>query len=227
MKILLIEDERKISCYLSAGLRQEGHAVDAVALGCDALSLCAHTRYDLVLLDLMLPDTSGYEVLRRLKERDGAPPVIIVSAKGSSDDRVRGLELGADDFMTKPVSFVELCGRMRAIMRRRSPEQNGPLAKAKVRVGDLTFERVRRQLVSGEAAVDLTARETLLMEFFLQNQNVLVNKRIIFEYVWNFEANPQTNVVDVLICRLREKLIALLGRDVIRTVRGLGYVFEV
>lgn len=226
MKVLVIEDEQKISGYLSAGLHQEGHLVDSVGLGQDGLLLLTQNAYDMILLDLMLPDMSGYEVLRRIKEKAGSPPVIIVSAKGASDDRVAGLQLGADDFMTKPISFVELCGRMRAIMRRRQPEEGAFGQAAKLYIGDLTFDRLRRQVAGKAEAADLTARETMLLEFLIQNKGRLVNKRLIFEHVWNYESNPQTNVVDVLICRLREKLIRVLGRDVIRTARGLGYVFD-
>ena len=226
MKVLVIEDEQKISSYLSTGLHQEGHVVDTVAQGQDGLMLAAQNTYDLILLDLMLPDMSGYEVLRRVKEKADSPPVIIVSAKGSSEDRVAGLRLGADDFMTKPISFVELCGRMRAIMRRRHPEDVSSCPSATLRVGGLAFDRVRRQIAGKVETADLTARETMLLEFLIQNKGCLVNKRLIFEHVWNYESNPQTNVVDVLICRLREKLIRVLGCDVIRTARGLGYVFD-
>ncbi len=225
MKVLVIEDERKLSCYLSAGLRQEGHAVDAVELGGDALSLLGNGAYDMVLLDLMLPDMSGYDVLRQIRARGGTPPVIIVSAKGSSEDRVVGLELGADDFMTKPISFVELCGRIRAIMRRLQPAERDGGQSATLSSGPLAFDRVRRHVSGPAGEADLTAREAVLLDFFFQNEGCLVNKRLIFEHVWSFEANPQTNVVDVLICRLREKLMAVLGCDVIRTSRGLGYVF--
>lgn len=227
MKVLVIEDEQKISSYLGTGLHQEGYVVDAVALGLDGLSLFGQNEYDMVLLDLMLPDMSGYEVLRRIKERAGSPPVIILSAKGSVDDRVMGLRLGADDYMTKPVSFVELCGRIRAIMRRRHTDEKGYAQQQTINLGRLMFDRVRRQIASDSGTADLTARETLLLDFLIQNRACLVNKRLIFEHVWNYEANPQTNVVDVLICRLREKLGSVLGRDVIRTVRGLGYVFDV
>ena len=226
MKVLVIEDERKISSYLSMGLQQEGHVVDSVALGYDGLSLLGGNAYDIVLLDLMLPDVSGYEVLRKIKVRADAPPVIIVSAKGSIDDRVAGLLLGADDYMTKPISFVELCGRIRAIMRRRHPDATRYAQKAVVSIGQFTFDRVRRQIGSVAGTANLTAREARLLEFFIQNQGCLVNKRLIFEHVWNYEANPQTNVVDVLICRLREKIVRVCGADMISTSRGLGYVFD-
>ncbi len=226
MKILVIEDENKILCYLSAGLRQEGYAVDAVSLGSDGLLLSAQHPYDLVLLDLMLPDASGYDVLKKLKALPAPPPVIIVSAKGSSDDRVKGLDWGADDFMTKPISFVELCGRIRAILRRRESGGARQRQELEIRVGEFTFDRITRQLKSATRVAELTARETLLLEYLVQNQGLLVNKRLILEHVWNFEASPQTNVVDVLICRLREKLFNVCCREMIRTVRGLGYIFD-
>lgn len=226
MKVLVIEDDSKISSYLCKGLRQEGHAVDAVSLGDDGVLMQETHRYDMVLLDLMLPDESGFEVLQQIKKRPDAPPVIIVSAKGSVDDRVRGLELGADDYMTKPVSFVELSGRMRAIMRRRHVgEACDPQAEV-FRQGVLTFDRVRRQVMCGSCAAGLTERESLLLEFLMQNHERLVTKRLIFEHVWSYDSSPQTNVVDVLVCRLRAKLLTVLNCDAIQTVRGLGYMFK-
>lgn len=178
--------------------------------------------YDLVLLDLMLPDVHGFEVLKRIKQRSDAPPVIILSALGSVDNRVQGLDLGADDFMTKPISFTELCGRIGAIMRRRqaSTPQTTPAEPAS---GGLHYNRPCREINNGDIAAQLSEQEALLFEFLTQNMGVPVTKRLIFEHVWNYDVDPQTNVVDVLVCRLRAKLQKVSGRDLIQTVRGLGY----
>jgi DNA-binding response OmpR family regulator len=224
MKILIIEDESKISGFLCKGLRQEGHAVDTTPQGQEGLSMLQDSLYDLVLLDLMLPDMSGFDVLRKIKARENSPSVIILSAMGSVDNRVQGLDLGADDYMTKPISFAELCGRIAAVTRRKAPVAPHPTAPAEATACALDYDRALRQVRKGSATATLTAQEGLLLEFFLQNLSRPVPKRLIFEHVWNYDVDPQANVVDVLVCRLRAKLLAICGRDVIRTVRGLGYM---
>ncbi len=226
MKILVFEDEPKIAGFLTKGLRQEGHVVDAVSQGLDGLSMIQTRTYDLVLLDLMLPDIHGFEILKRIKQRADAPPVIILSALGSVDSRVHGLELGADDYMTKPISFTELCGRIGAIMRRRqtAPPFSPPCDPSS---GNLNYDRPCREVQSGKTSIQLSEQEALLFEFLTQNPGVPVTKRLIFEHVWNYDVDPQTNVVDVLVCRLRAKLQKVSGRDVIQTVRGLGYMLTV
>lgn len=226
MRILVIEDEVKISSYLNRGLQQDGHVVDTVALGGDGLLQLSRGCYDLVLLDLMLPDTSGFEVLRQIKMQTVSAPVIILSAKSSVADRVRGLEGGADDYMTKPFSFSELLIRIRVIMRRRQPAETDFSRQTTIEVGDLRLDRIARQATRGERVIDLTAREYTLLEYLIQNQGCPVTKRLIFEHVWNYSADPQTNVVDVLVCRLREKIDADAEIKLIRTVRGLGYVLD-
>jgi len=226
MKVLVIEDEPKISAFLCKGLRQEGCSVDAVTFGADGVSLLERCGYDIVLLDLMLPDASGFDLLRHIKKLADAPPVIIVSAKASVDDRVKGLEFGADDYMAKPVSFAELSGRINAIMRRRRADGGCDQQREVFRIGGLTFNRPCRQISGDSCAVDLTERESLLLEYLMLNHKDLVTKRLIFENVWSYDMDPQTNVVDVLVCRLRAKLTTVLKRDVIQAVRGLGYMFN-
>jgi len=226
MRILVIEDEVKISSHLKRGLQQDAHVVDAVTLGSDGLLLVSRGSYDLVLLDLMLPDASGFDVLRQLKLQADAPPVIILSAKASVADRVRGLEAGADDYMTKPFSFSELLVRIRAIMRRRMPAESDPEQTSTLHIGDLVFDRIARQFRREDRVIALTAREYTLLEYLIQNQGCPVTKRLIFEHVWNYSVDPQTNVVDVLVCRLREKIEAVSSAKLIHTLRGVGYVFR-
>jgi DNA-binding response OmpR family regulator len=226
MRILVIDDEERISSYLRRGLQQDGHVVDAVGLGRDGIVLVARGGYDLVILDLMLPDISGFEVLKKVKSETKAPPVIILSAKASVDNRVRGLDLGADDYMTKPFSFSELRVRIRAIMRRVSPEAIAPAQAATVQVACWVVDRIKRQVRRGAEVVELTPREFTLLEYFIQNRGFPITKRLIFEHVWNCSADPQTNVVDVLVCRLRDKLAAGAAQPLIRTVRGIGYVLD-
>lgn len=225
MRILIIEDEEKIATYLSRGLEQDGHVVDAAANAGDGLSLFGRGGHELVLLDLMLPDESGFEVLRKIAEKETHPPVIILSAKASVDDRVKGLALGADDYMTKPFSFSELRLRIRAIMRRHDAADTA-FQKVELRVDDVRIDRLMRQAFRGERTLDLTAREYTLLEYFLQNPGCPITKRLIFEHVWNYSADPQTNVVDVLVCRLRDKLNDGEPKKLVRTLRGVGYVLD-
>lgn len=226
MRILIIEDEEKIGAYLSRGLEQDGHVVDVADCGGDGLALFGRGSYELVLLDLMLPDQSGFDVLQQISAKTPHPPVVILSAKASVKDRVRGLALGADDYMTKPFSFSELRVRIRAIMRRCGGGDEA-FQSTELRVGELMLDRIRRQAFRGARVLDLTAREYALLEYFIQNQGCPITKRLIFEHVWNYSADPQTNVVDVLVCRLRDKLNDGESVKLIRTLRGVGYVLDV
>jgi DNA-binding response OmpR family regulator len=226
MRILVIDDEERIAAYLVRGLQQDGHVVDAVGLGVDGLRMAARGAYALVVLDLMLPDLPGFDVLKQLRALRSPPAVLILSAKASLENRVRGLDLGADDCMAKPFSFSELSTRIRAIMRRVCPsEASGPQAST-VRVAGFEVDRLKRQVLRGSEVVDLTPREFALLDYFIQNRGCPVTKRLIFENVWNMSADPQTNVVDVLVCRLRDKLPAGDGSPLIRTVRGIGYILD-
>ena len=224
-RILIVEDEVKIARFVTLELEHEGYEVKAAHDGRTGLGLCESWQPDLMILDLMLPELSGIEVCRRLRQTSDVP-IIMLTAKDDVSDKVMGLDMGADDYMTKPVSFAELSGRMRAIMRRRhAGEACDPQAEV-FRLGELTFDRVRRQVMRGSCAAGLTERESLLLEFLMQNHERLVTKRLIFEHVWSYDTNPQTNVVDVLVCRLRAKLLTVLNCDAIQTVRGLGYMFK-
>lgn len=214
MKILLVEDEERIASFLTKGLRAEGYAVEHVLTGTEALARARRQELDLVVLDLGLPDVDGTGVLRLLRQAGNLVPVIVLTARDDVRDRVKSLDLGADDYLTKPFAFPELVARVRARLRRRDGESGGVVSGAGLSL-DLT---TRRATVNGRAH-DLTAREFTLLETFLRHPGQVLTRQRLLSYVWNMNFDPRSNIVDVYIGYLRRKL----GEDVIETVRGRGY----
>jgi two-component system OmpR family response regulator len=218
MHILVIEDQIKMAGLLRRGLTEEGYAVDVAVNGTDGLWAAAENGYDAILLDLMLPDVSGLEVCRRLRAAGRWTPVIILTARDAVPDRVEGLDAGADDYLTKPFAFTELVARIRALVRR-GPSERPPVLV----VGDLTLDPAARTVTRAGARVELTAKEFALLEFLMRRAGEVLSRTQILEHVWDFAYDGDSNVVDVYVRYLREKVDRPFGRRSIETVRGSGY----
>ena len=220
MRILVVEDERRIADFLTRGLQGAGYAVDAAPDGATALNLVHDTDYDLIILDIMLPDLDGLKVLERIRSRKAGPPVLILSARGAVDDRVKGLEQGADDYLTKPFAFVELLARVRALLRRGQP------APERLQVADLVLDSMRRKVTRGGETIDLAPKEFGILEYMMRNKGRPLSRTMIVEHVWDMDYDGLTNIVDVYIRHLRSKIDDRWTMKLIQTVRGIGYMIE-
>jgi heavy metal response regulator len=220
MRILVVEDEKRIADFLLRGLQGAGYAVDAAQDGATALSLANATDYDLVILDLMLPDMDGLKVLERVRARKAGPPVLILSARGAVDDRVKGLETGADDYLTKPFAFVELLARVRALLRRGQP------APERLQVAELVVDVMRRKVTREGETIDLAPKEFGILEYMMRNKGRPLSRTMIVEHVWDMDYDGLTNIVDVYIRHLRSKIDDKYQVKLIQTVRGIGYMIE-
>ena len=221
VRILLIEDEPKVSDFIRQGLTAEQFAVDVACAGAAALEGVRVTSYDLLILDVMLPDLDGFEVCRRVRELGQSVPILMLSARSLVEDRVRGLNAGADDYLTKPFDYAELSARVRALLRRHHEPAVSPLT-----VADLTLDPVTRLVKRGNRRVDLTPKEFALLEYLMRNAAHVVTRPMIAEQVWDFTWDRLTNVIDVFINHLRKK-IELPGEPrLIHAVRGAGYVIR-
>jgi two-component system OmpR family response regulator len=218
VRVLVVEDEVKMAALLQRGLREEGYAVDVASDGREALWLATENGYDAIVLDVMLPDVDGFEVCRRLREAGRWSPVLMLTARDGVADRVTGLDAGADDYLTKPFSFAELLARLRALVRRGAPER-----PATLQVGDLVLDPATRRVVRDGTPVDLTPREFALLEFLMRHPGEVLSRTRLIEHVWDFAFEGDSNVVDVYVRYLREKVDRPFGRDSIETVRGAGY----
>jgi two-component system OmpR family response regulator len=218
MRILVVEDEVKMAALLKRGLEEEGYAVDTAQTGTDAIWLGTENPYDLIVLDLMLPDRDGFEVCRELRESGRWAPVIMLTAKDGVRDRVTGLDVGADDYLTKPFSFAELLARCRALLRRGQTER-----PVMLQVGDLTMDPAGRKVDRGGRVIDLTAKEFSLLEYFMRHPEEVLSRTRILEHVWDFAYEGDSNVVDVYVRYLREKIDRPFDRSSLETVRGSGY----
>lgn len=218
MRILVIEDESKMAALLRRALREEGYAVDVTASAEDAVWMGTENPYDAVVLDVMLPDGNGFEVLKRLREAGRWSPVIMLTARDAVADRVRGLDAGADDYLIKPFSFDELLARLRALVRRGTAERPPVL-----RAGALSLDPGSRTIEVGGTPVELTAREFALLEYLMRHAGEAVSRTRIREHVWDFSFDGDSNVVDVYVRYLREKIDRRFGLALIETVRGVGY----
>jgi len=220
MRILVAEDDSKIASFVVNGLKQNGFAVDVATDGDQALATAVSTPYDAVIMDVMMPKLDGLTVIQRMRAAGVRAPVLILSARATVDDRVRGLQAGGDDYLTKPFAFSELLARVQALIRRstQAPEPT------KLSVGDLEMDLLTRQVRRGSEELDLQPREFALLEFLMRHPNRPVTKTMILEHIFDYSFDPQTNVVDVLVHRLRAKIDKDKNR--IQTMRGVGYVLR-
>lgn len=220
MRILVVEDDEKIASFVVKGLKQSGFAVDHCPDGEQAYGTAVAVTYDAAVVDLMLPKRDGLTLIRQLRERGVRIPVLILSAKASVDDRVRGLQAGGDDYLTKPFAFSELLARIQALIRRstQTAEPN------RLTAGDLTLDLLTREVRRGDAIIELQPREFALLEYLLRHPNRVVTKTMILEHIFDYSFDPQTNVVDVLVHRVRGKVDR--EKNLIHTMRGVGYVLR-
>jgi len=223
MRLLLVEDDEKTASFIAKGLRQAGYAVDHVNDGESGLQMALSEPYDLAIVDLMLPKLDGLTLIRELRRQKHTLPMIVLSARGSTADRVKGLETGSDDYLTKPFAFSELLARVQALMRRAS----GVAEPTSLTVGTLTINLLTRQVVRSGTKIDLQPREFALLEYLMRNTGRVVSKTMIMEHVWDYNFDPQTNVVEACMCRLRDKIDKGFGAaKLIHTIRGVGYVIR-
>ena len=220
MHLLLIEDETKVASFISKGLEEEGYTVQVAYNGADGLALLKQETYDMVLLDLMLPEIDGFEVLKTMRSWGNTTPVLILTAKSAKEDIVRGLDTGSDDYLTKPFSFEELLARIRALLRRKSSRDSLIL-----RYRDMTLDPLNRKLSIGRNDVELTDKEYMIMELLVKNSDRPVSRREVAEFVWQ-ESGDSTNIVDVYINFLRKKIESISRKKYIHTVRGTGYILK-
>lgn len=227
MKILIIEDDAKIASFLEKGFREEGFGVDRARDGKEGLAWALGRGYDIAVIDLMLPGVDGLSVIETMRARSVRTPVIILSARSSVDDRIKGLQTGGDDYLVKPFSFSELLARVQALVRRTSAAADDEAAKSgPLRCENLELDPWKREVRRGEEAITLHAREFALLELLMRNAGRVVTKTSILEHVYDYSFDPQTNVVDVLVHRVRKKVDGGFERKLIHTVRGVGYVLK-
>jgi two-component system copper resistance phosphate regulon response regulator CusR len=220
MRFLVVEDEKRIADFLSRGLESAGYAIDVAADGTHAIDMVHATDYDLVILDMMLPDMDGLQVLEKIRNRKSSPPVLILSARGGVDDRVKGLELGADDYLIKPFAFVELLARVRVLLRRGQPTPE------RLSVGDLVLDCIRRKVVRSGDNIELAPKEFSILEYMMRNRGRPLSRTMIVEHVWDMDYDGLTNIVDVYIRHLRSKIDDKWPVKLIHTVRGIGYMLD-
>src|SRR5204862_3858280 len=220
MRILVVEDESRIADFLSRGLVSAGYAVDVAATGSAAIDMIHSTDYDLMMLDLGLPDMDGLTVLVKIRNRKVSPPVLILSARDTVDDRVKGLEGGADDYLVKPFAFVELLARVRVRLRLGQPTPE------RLQVGDLVLDCIRRRVTRAGENVELAPKEFSILEYLMRNRGRPLSRTMIVEHVWDMDYDGLTNIVDVYIRHLRSKIDDRFPQKLIHTVRGIGYMIE-
>lgn len=222
MRLLLIEDDQKIASFVMKGFKSEGFAVDHALDGVRGLDLGLTEPYDVIIVDVMLPKLDGLSVIENLRKQKISTPIIILSAKDSVDDRVRGLQLGSDDYLPKPFAFAELLARVQALMRR----GGGQTEITKLEIGDLSLNLINREVYRGGRKIELQPLEYSLLAYLMRNREKVVSKTMIMEHVWDYHFDPQTNVVEARICRLRDKIDKGFETKLIHTVRGVGYVLR-
>ena len=222
MRILLVEDDLKIASFIVKGLKAAGYAVDHARDGEEGLRLALGESYDTAIVDIMLPKLDGLALIERMRKEKVNTPVIILSAKGSIDDRVKGLQTGGDDYLTKPFGFSELLARVQALIRR----AGGLSEPTRLSAGDLSINLLTREVTRGKSRIDLQPLEFSLLEYLVRNAGRVVSKTMIMEHVWDYNFDPQTNVVEARICRLRDKIDRGFDRKLIQTIRGVGYVLR-
>ncbi len=219
MKILLIEDDAEAAKYLQKGLREHGHVVDHAEQGKDGLFLATTEKYDAMIIDRMIPEVDGLAIVQTLRASGNETPIILLTALDKVDEKVKGLKAGADDYLAKPYSFTELMARLDTITRRKSGEKT----QTKLTCGDLEMDLLTRSVRRGGKDIDLQAREFSLLEYLLRNSGQVVTRTMLLEHVWDYNFDPQTNVIDVHISRLRQKIDKGFDKSMIQTLRGAGY----
>jgi two-component system OmpR family response regulator len=222
LRILVVEDDKKIASFLIKGLKQEGFAVDHVTNGEDGLHLALHEPYDAAIIDIMLPKLDGLSLIEEIRHNKINTPVIILSAKRSVNDRIKGLKTGGDDYLIKPFAFSELLARIHALIRRAT----GATEPMRLRMGDLSMDLLSREVTRCGKRIDLQPREFALLEYLMRNAGRVVSKTMIMEHVWDYNFDPETNVVEARVCRLREKIEGGFDKKLIHTIKGVGYVLR-
>ena len=222
MRLLIVEDDRETAAYLSKGLKESGHVVDHAKDGVDGLELARGQAYDVAIVDRMLPRMDGLTLVKTMREEGNLVPVLFLSALSDIDDRVRGLKAGGDDYLTKPYAITELLARVDALVRRRQPEQ----VQTRLTVGDLELDLLSRSATRNKQAIDLQPREFLLLEYLMRHAGQVVTRTMLLENVWEYHFDPQTNVIDVHISRLRSKIDKDFDTPLLHTVRGAGYTIR-
>lgn len=221
MKILVVEDDKKVGGFLERGLREEQYAVDLCRDGDEAVHLAAINEYDVIILDIMLPKKDGFAVCRELRRQSVLTPILMLTAKDTLEDKISGLSEGADDYLTKPFSFEELLARIRALMRRDKDYKTGILS-----AGDLRLDPTRRAVKRGDATIELTGKEYALLEYMLRSKGRILTQTQILEHVWDRNYAGTSNIVNVYLNRLREKIDKDYEHKLIKTVRGIGFTIE-
>jgi two-component system, OmpR family, response regulator len=223
VRVLVVEDDSKIAAFVTGGLEMEGFSVDHAADGETGLRLALAEPYDAAVVDIMLPRLDGLSLIEEIRRKKVNTPVIILSARRSVDDRVQGLQKGGDDYLTKPFAFSELLARLQALIRRAT----GGAEPTRLALGDVTLDFLNREVTRGGKRIELQPREFALLAYLMRNAGKVVSKTLIMEFIWGYHFDPQTNVVDVLVHRLRNKLDKDFDNKVIQTIRGVGYAFKI
>lgn len=221
MRLLIVEDELQIAAFLERGLKEEGYAVDVVHNGNDAVDWALAVEYDGILLDVMLPGRDGYAVCRELRDQKVKTPILMLTARDAVDDRVTGLDVGADDYLIKPFAFKELVARLRAVMRRQTDTRT-----VELRVADLVLNTLTHMAQRGDRRIELTTKEYNLLEYLMRNPNRVLTRTQIAEHVWNLDFASESNLVDVYVRYLRRKIDDESGQKLIKTIRGSGYLIS-
>ncbi|HQF41290.1 MAG TPA: response regulator transcription factor [Ignavibacteriaceae bacterium] len=221
MKILVVEDEKKVASFIKKGLEEEYYSVDAAFDGKEGLKLALNEEYDLIILDLMLPYKDGISILKEIRNEKIFTPVLILTARDTVQDKVKGLDTGADDYLSKPFSFEELLARIRALLRRNSLEKNNYL-----QAGDLKLDIENHKIFRNDVEIILTPKEFAVLEYLLRNKNRVISRTKLSEHIYEFHFDPETNVIDVFINKLRNKVDKGFEKQIIQTVRGVGYLIK-
>lgn len=224
MRVLVVEDDQQIADFVRKGLEEVGYAVDHAADGEDAFILALNEPYDVAVVDLMLPRRDGLSLIKAMRRRGVSTPVLILSARRTVDDRVRGLQTGGDDYLTKPFAFAELLARVQALIRRSTGTRTSE--PSQITIGPLSMNLLTREVTRAGETVELQPREFSLLEYLMRNAGRVVTKMMIMQHVWDFNFDPQTNVVEVLVHRLRSKIDQGFEPKLLHTVRGVGYVLR-
>ena len=221
MKILLAEDEVDLNNVVTRYLKKNGYSVDSVLDGEEALDYLEYSEYDLVILDIMMPKVDGFEVIKKLRDKGNHTSVLMLTARDSADDKVKGLDLGADDYIVKPFDFNELMARIRAVVRRKYGNSSNKLI-----IGNLILDTSEKSVIRGGKHIELTGREYEVLEYLMQSKNRILSREQIKEHVWNYDYEGDSNIIDVLIKNIRKKIDVADGKQIIYTKRGLGYVIK-